>query len=141
MTYLSLEETNKILILEEPKLYTDFEKLEESIKLYALQKTTQTIEDLGIYKGSRELTFPLPFQKKLTLNFKICFAVETLYSALNIESEEIRLAKMAVVSESDKTASNTYDIGIFKELKNCPFKSLKAYNIIKKFIPKSFNMR
>lgn len=142
--YLTLPEISEILQFEEPNLYEEFNELKDEIKQYAAQKATFTIESLGILNRSKkegELTFPLPYQKGvLGFDLKLCVALETLYIALKKESEELKMAKIGIVAESDKSASATYDKAFINSLKGCTFKNIKAYELIKKYIPKSFYM-
>ena len=140
--YLTLPEISEILQFEEPNLYEEFNELKDEIKQYAAQKATFTIESLGIRnKKDGELTFPLPYQKGvLGFDLKLCVALETLYIALRKESEEIKTARIGIVAESDKSASATYDKAFISGLKGCTFKNLKAYELIKKYIPKSYYM-
>lgn len=140
--YLTLSEISEILQFEEPDLYDDFDKVSDEIKQYSAQKATLIIENLGIRnKKEGELTFPLPYQKGvLGFDVKLCVALETLYIALRKESEEIKTARIGIVAESDKSASATYDKAFINSLKGCTFKNLKAYELIKKYIPKSYYM-
>ncbi|MBC2855477.1 hypothetical protein H3N56_03075 [Cetobacterium sp. 2A] len=144
-SYLTLLEISEIIQNEEPNIYEEFYKLEDSKKQYAAQRATFKIENLGIVNKSKkvgELTFPLLYQNGiLGFDIQLCVALETLYIALNKRSEEIKLSQLGVVSKSDKSASVTFDKGLVTSLKNCEFNNLKAYNFIKKYIPKSFNMR
>ena len=144
ISYLTLPEISEILQFEEPNLYEEFDELKDEIKQYAAQKATFTIENLGIrnkMKKFGELTFPLPYQKGvLGFDIKLCVALETLYIALRKESEEIKTARIGIVAESDKSASATYDKALISSLKGCTFKNLKAYELIKKYIPKSYYM-
>lgn len=142
--YLTLSEISEILQFEEPNLYEEFNELKDEIKQYAAQKATFTIESLGILNRSKkegELTFPLPYQKGvLGFDLKLCVALETLYIALKKESEELKMARIGIVAESDKSASATYDKAFVSSLKGCTFKNIKAYELIKKYIPKSYYM-
>lgn len=140
--YLTLPEISEILQFEEPNLYEEFNELKDEIKQYAAQKATFTIESLGIRnKKDGELTFPLPYQKGvLGFDLKLCVALETLYIALKKESEELKMARIGIVAESDKSASATYDKAFISSLKGCTFKNIKAYELIKKYIPKSYYM-
>lgn len=140
--YLTLPEISEILQFEEPNLYEEFNELKDEIKQYAAQKATFTIESLGIRnKKEGELTFPLPYQKGvLGFDLKLCVALETLYIALKKESEELKMARIGIVAESDKSASATYDKAFIGSLKGCTFKNIKAYELIKKYIPKSYYM-
>ena len=143
-SYLSTKEIIQIITFEASDLKDKFESLSKEHQEYSAMKVTNLIESLGIINRSKkegELTFPLLYQEELTLNFKICFSLETLYIALNIESEEIKLAKMGILNESDTTASISYNKTYLSRLRSCPFRNLKAYELIKIFIPKSFNMR
>lgn len=141
-SYLTLPEISEILQFEEPDLYNEFDKVSDEIKQYSAQKATFTIESLGIRnKKEGELTFPLPYQKGvLGFDVKLCVALETLYIALRKESEEIKTARIGIIAESDKSASATYDKAFINSLKGCTFKNLKAYELIKKYIPKSYYM-
>lgn len=143
-SYLTLFEISEILQFEEPDLYGEFDKLSDEIKQYSAQRATFTIETLGIVnrrKKEGELTFPLPYQKGvLGFDIKLCVALETLYIALRKESEEIKTARIGIVAESNKSASATYDKAFISSLKGCTFKNLKAYELIKKYIPKSYYM-
>lgn len=141
-SYLTLPEISEILQFEEPDLYDEFDKVSDEIKQYSAQKATFTIENLGIRnKKEGELTFPLPYQKGvLGFDIKLCVALETLYIALRKESEEIKTARIGLVAESNKSASATYDKAFISGLKGCTFKNLKAYELIKKYIPKSYYM-
>lgn len=143
-SYLTLPEIAEILQMEEPELYEEFDKLKDNIKEYSAKKATFIIESLGIRNKNKkvgELTFPLPYQNELSFDIKLCVALETLYIALKKESEEIKIARIGIISESDKTASASYDKTLMKNLKSCPFSNLKAYELVKKYIPKSFYMR
>ena len=144
-SYLTLLEIAEILQMEEPELYKEFDKLKDNIKEYSAKKATFIIENLGIRNKNKkvgELTFPLPYQNGvLSFDIKLCVALETLYIALKKESEEIKIARIGIISESNKTASASYDKTLMKYLKSCPFSNLKAYELVKKYIPKSFYMR
>lgn len=143
-SYLTLPEIAEILQMEEPELYEEFDKLKDNIKEYSAKKATFIIESLGIRNKNKkvgELTFPLPYQNELSFDIKLCVALETLYIALKKESEEIKIARIGIISESNKTASASYDKTLMKNLKSCPFSNLKAYGLVKKYIPKSFYMR
>lgn len=143
-SYLTLPEIAEILQMEEPELYEEFDKLKDNIKEYSAKKATFIIESLGIRNKNKkvgELTFPLPYQNELSFDIKLCVALETLYIALKKESEEIKIARIGIISESDKTASASYDKTLMKNLKSCPFSNLRAYGLVKKYIPKSFYMR
>lgn len=143
-SYLTLPEIAEILQMEEPELYEEFDKLKDNIKEYSAKKATFIIENLGIRNKNKkvgELTFPLPYQNELSFDIKLCVALETLYIALKKESEEIKIARIGIISESNKTASASYDKTLMKNLKSCPFSNLKAYGLVKKYIPKSFYMR
>ena len=142
--YLPLPEITEIIQFEVPELFKEFQEVSDERKLYSAQRCTNKIESLGIinnHKKDGELTFPLPYQNSLEFDFKLCIALETLYIALNKVSEEITGAKGGIVSESDKSASATYDPMVVRSLKSCTFNNLKAYELIYKYIPKSYYVR
>ncbi|MGL5624373.1 hypothetical protein [Cetobacterium sp.] len=144
-SYLTIEEIIEILRFEEADLSEEFNKLDDKTKLYSAQRATFTIEALGIVnrrKKEGELTFPLPYQNGiLGEDIKLCVALEALYIALKMESDEIKMAKLGVISKSDKSASVTFDRGLLSRLKTSSFKNLKAYTLVDKYIQKSFCTR
>lgn len=143
-TYLEVSEISEILKFETPDLIREFNEKSDDIKQYSAQKATFKIESLGILNRSKkegELTFPLPFQNGvLGYDIKLCVALETLYIAIGKMSPEIKLARMGVVAESNKSASATYDKGYIRSLKRCNFNNILAYQQIEKFIPRTFNI-
>lgn len=144
-SYLTILEISKILEIGEVDFFTEFNEKSDEIKQHAAQEATFKIENLGIVNRSKkdgELTFPLPFQNGvLGYDLKICVALETLYIATGKMSPEIKLARMGVVAESNKSASATYDKEYIRSLKRCNFNNISAYQQIEKYIPKTFNMR
>lgn len=139
-SYLTADEAIELLELEKPEEVESFEKLNGKKQEYSLIKATSKIESLNI-KGEEGLKFPLPYQKIVPFEVELCCVLEALYIATGKITEELEVFKKGIVSESNKTASVTYNITLINKYKDIVFNNLEAYKLIERYVSNSYQMR
>lgn len=110
---------------------------------YNLIKATNKIENLNIKsicKGEG-LKFPLPYQKSIPFEVELCCALEAYYMMIDKESEELAMYKRGITSQSEKTASVSFDKSVMGKYKDVPFKNLEAYKLIEKYVSNSYRIK
>lgn len=139
-SYLTADEAIELLELEKPEEVESFKKLNGKKQEYSLIKATSKIESLNI-KGEEGLKFPLPYQKIVPFEVELCCVLEALYIATGKITEELEVFKKGIVSESNKTASVTYNITLINKYKDIVFNNLEAYKLIERYVSNSYQMR
>lgn len=139
-SYLTYEEAVELLILEG----METENLEKDNFEYNLIKATSKIESLNIKTICKEkgnLKFPLPYQEEVPLEVELCCVLEAYYMALDKESEELTMYKRGISSQSEKTASVSFDKSVIGRYKDIPFNNLEAYKLIEKYVSNSYRIK
>lgn len=139
-SYVTYEEAFEWLILEG----LEVEKIEKEIFEYNLIKATSKIENLNIKticRGKGNLKFPLPYQDEVPLEVELCCVLEAYYMTLGKESEGLEMYKKGIVSQSEKTASVSFDKSILGKYKNISFNNLDAYKLIEKYVSNSYRIK
>ena len=77
----------------------------------------------------------MPFEVEL------CCALEAYYMALGKISEELEMFKKVLFSQSEKTASVTFDKSVIGRYKDIPFNNLEAYKLIEKYVSNSYRIK
>lgn len=139
-SYLTADEAIELLELEKPEEVESFKKLDGKKQEYSLIKATSKIESLNI-KGEEGLKFPLPYQKIVPFEVELCCVLEALYIATGKITEELEVFKKGIVSESNKTASVTYNITLINKYKDIVFNNLEAYKLIERYVSNSYQIR
>lgn len=139
-SYITVEEAEKLLNLEKPEEVESFKKLNGKKQEYSLIKATSKIESLNI-KGEEGLKFPLPYQKIVPFEVELCCVLEALYIATGKITEELEVFKKGIVSESNKTASVTYNTTLINKYKDIVFNNLEAYKLIERYVSNSYQIR
>lgn len=139
-SYLTADEAIELLELEKPEEVESFKKLNGKKQEYSLIKATSKIESLNI-KGEEGLKFPLPYQKIVPFEVELCCVLEALYIATGKITEELEVFKKGIVSESNKTASVTYNITLINKYKDIVFNNLEAYKLIERYVSNSYQIR
>ncbi len=139
-SYLTYEEAVEWLRLEG----LETENLEKDKLEHNLIKATSKIEKLNIRTICKEkgnLKFPLPYQEEVPLEVELCCVLEAYYMVLDKESEELMLYKRGISSQSEKTASVSFDKSVIGKYKDISFKNLEAYKLIEKYISNSYRIK
>lgn len=139
-SYLTYEEAVEWLRLEG----LETENLEKDKLEHNLIKATSKIEKLNIRTICKEkgnLKFPLPYQEEVPLEVELCCALEAYYMVLDKESEELMLYKRGISSQSEKTASVSFDKSVIGKYKDIPFKNLEGYKLIEKYVSNSYRIK
>ena len=139
-SYLTYEEAVEWLRLEG----LETENLEKDKLEHNLIKATSKIESLNIKTICKEkgnLKFPLPYQEEVPLEVELCCALEAYYMALDKESEELTMYKRGISSQSEKTASVSFDKSVIGRYKDIPFNNLEAYKFIEKYVSNSYRIK
>lgn len=139
-SYLTYEEAVEWLRLEG----LETENLEKDKLEYNLIKATSKIEKLNIRTICKEkgnLKFPLPYQEEVPLEVELCCALEAYYMVLDKESEELTMYKRGISSQSEKTASVSFDKSVIGRYKDISFKNLEAYKLIEKYVSNSYRIK
>lgn len=139
-SYLTYEEAVEWLRLEG----LETENLEKDKLEYNLIKATSKIESLNIKTICKEkgnLKFPLPYQEEVPLEVELCCALEAYYMILDKESEELIMYKRGISSQSEKTASVSFDKSVTGRYKDIPFNNLEAYKLIEKYVSNSYRIK
>ena len=139
-SYITVEEAIELLELEKPEEVESFKKLDGKKQEYSLIKATSKIESLNI-KGEEGLKFPLPYQKIVPFEVELCCVLEALYIATGKITEELEVFKKGIVSESNKTASVTYNTTLINKYKDIVFNNLEAYKLIERYVSNSYQIR
>lgn len=139
-SYLTADEAIELLELEKPEEVESFKKLDGKKQEYSLIKATSKIESLNI-KGEEGLKFPLPYQKIVPFEVELCCTLEALYIATGKITEELEVFKKGIVSESNKTASVTYNTTLINKYKDIVFNNLEAYKLIERYVSNSYQIR
>lgn len=138
VTYDEAVEWLKLEGLETENL--DKDKLEHN-----LIKATSKIENLNIKticKGKGNLKFPLPYQQlEVPMEVELCCTLEAYYMTLGKESEELIMYKRGITSQSEKTASVSFDKSVMGKYKDVPFNNLEAYKLIEKYVSNSYRIK
>ncbi len=142
-SYITVEEAEKLLNLEKPDQVEEFKNLDIKIKEYNLIKATSKIESLNIPKGEGAgLIFPLPYQKGIVpFEVELCCSLEALYMATGQTTAELERFKSGIISQSEKTASVTFDTSTVNKYKDISFVNLEAYKLIENYVSKSYRIR
>ena len=139
-SYLTYEEAVEWLRLEG----LETENLEKDKLEHNLIKATSKIEKLNIRTICKEkgnLKFPLPYQEEVPLEVELCCALEAYYMVLDKESEELMMYKRGISSQSEKTASISFDKSVIGKYKDIPFKNLEGYKLIEKYVSNSYRIK
>ena len=139
-SYLTYEEAVEWLRLEG----LETENLEKDKLEHNLIKATSKIEKLNIRTICKEkgnLKFPLPYQEEVPLEVELCCALEAYYMVLDKESEELMMYKRGISSQSEKTASVSFDKSVIGKYKDISFKNLEAYKLIEKYVSNSYRIK
>lgn len=139
-SYLTYEEAVEWLRLEG----LEIENLEKDKLEHNLIKATSKIESLNIKTICKEkgnLKFPLPYQEEVPLEVELCCVLEAYYMALDKESEELTMYKRGISSQSEKTASVSFDKSVIGRYKDIPFNNLEAYKFIEKYVSNSYRIK
>ena len=139
-SYLTYEEAVEWLRLEG----LETENLEKDKLEHNLIKATSKIENLNIKTICKEkgnLKFPLPYQEEVPLEVELCCALEAYYMVLDKESEELMMYKRGISSQSEKTASVSFDKSVIGKYKDISFKNLEAYKLIEKYVSNSYRIK
>ncbi len=139
-SYVTYEEAVEWLRLEG----LETENLEKDKLEHNLIKATSKIESLNIKTICKEkgnLKFPLPYQEEVPLEVELCCVLEAYYMVLDKESEELTMYKRGISSQSEKTASVSFDKSVIGKYKDIPFKNLEAYKLIEKYISNSYRIK
>lgn len=139
-SYLTYEEAVEWLRLEG----LETENLEKDKLEHNLIKATSKIEKLNIKTICKEkgnLKFPLPYQEEVPLEVELCCALEAYYMVLDKESEELMMYKRGISSQSEKTASVSFDKSVIGKYKDIPFKNLEGYKLIEKYVSNSYRIK
>ena len=139
-SYLTYEEAVEWLRLEG----LETENLEKDKLEHNLIKATSKIEKLNIRTICKEkgnLKFPLPYQEEVPLEVELCCVLEAYYMVLDKESEELMLYKRGISSQSEKTASVSFDKSVIGKYKDISFKNLEAYKLIEKYVSNSYRIK
>lgn len=139
-SYLTYEEAVEWLRLEG----LETENLEKDKLEHNLIKATSKIEKLNIRTICKEkgnLKFPLPYQEEVPLEVELCCALEAYYMVLDKESEELMMYKKGISSQSEKTASVSFDKSVIGKYKDIPFKNLEGYKLIEKYVSNSYRIK
>lgn len=139
-SYLTYEEAVEWLKLEG----LETENLEKDKFEHNLIKATSKIENLNIRTICKEkgnLKFPLPYQEEVPLEVELCCVLEAYYMVLDKESEELMLYKRGISSQSEKTASVSFDKSVIGKYKDISFKNLEAYKLIEKYVSNSYRIK
>lgn len=139
-SYLTYEEAVEWLRLEG----LETENLEKDKLEHNLIKATSKIEKLNIRTICKEkgnLKFPLPYQEEVPLEVELCCALEAYYMVLDKESEELMMYKRGISSQSEKTASVSFDKSVIGKYKDIPFKNLEGYKLIEKYVSNSYRIK
>lgn len=142
-SYLTIDEGLDLLELEKIEQAEIFKTLDIKVQEYSLIKATTKIEALNIYrrKGAEGLTFPLPYQKIVPFEIELCCVLEALYLAINQVTPELEDFRKGIISQSEKTASVTYEPSLISKYKNISFLNLEAYKLIEPYISKAYKIR
>ena len=143
-SYITVEEAEELLKLEKPDQVEEFKNLDIKIKEYNLIKATSKIERLNIPKveGTEGLIFPLPYQKGIVpFEVELCCTLEALYMATGQTTAELEGFRSGIISQSEKTASVTFDTSTVNKYKDIPFVNLEAYKLIENYVSKSYRIR
>ena len=139
-SYVRYEEAVEWLRLEG----LETENLEKDKLEHNLIKATSKIESLNIKTICKEkgnLKFPLPYQEEVPLEVELCCALEAYYMVLDKESEELTMYKRGISSQSEKTASVSFDKSVMGKYKDISFKNLEAYKLIEKYVSNSYRIK
>lgn len=139
-SYVTYDEAVEWLRLEG----LETENLEKDKFEYNLIKATAKIEALNIKTICEEkgnLKFPLPYQEEVPLEVELCCTLEAYYMALGKESEELAMYKRGITSQSEKTASVSFDKSVIGKYKDVPFSNLEAYKLIEKYVSNSYRIK
>lgn len=139
-SYLTYEEAVEWLRLEG----LETENLQKDKLEHNLIKATSKIEKLNIKTICKEkgnLKFPLPYQEEVPLEVELCCALEAYYMVLDKESEELMMYKRGISSQSEKTASVSFDKSVIGKYKDISFKNLEAYKLIEKYVSNSYRIK
>lgn len=139
-SYLTYEEAVELLRLEG----LEIENLEKAKFEYNLIKATSKIEKLNIKTICKEkgnLKFPLPYQEEVPLEVELCCTLEAYYMVLDKESEELTMYKRGISSQSEKTASVSFDKSVIGKYKDISFKNLEGYKLIEKYVSNSYRIK
>lgn len=139
-SYLTYEEAVEWLRLEG----LETENLEKDKLEHNLIKATSKIEKLNIRTICKEkgnLKFPLPYQEEVPLEVVLCCVLEAYYMVLDKESEELMMYKRGISSQSEKTASVSFDKSVIGKYKDISFKNLEAYKLIEKYVSNSYRIK
>jgi phage gp36-like protein len=139
-SYLTYEEAVEWLRLEG----LETENLEKDKLEHNLIKATSKIESLNIKTICKEkgnLKFPLPYQEEVPLEVELCCVLEAYYMALDKESEELMMYKRGISSQSEKTASVSFDKSVIGKYKDIPFNNLEGYKLIEKYVSNSYRIK
>ena len=139
-SYLTYEEAIEWLNLEG----IETKDIDKNKYEYSLIKATSKIENLNIKvicKGKGDLKFPLPFQTEVPLEVELCCALEAYFILQNKVSDELDISKKGIVSESEKTASVTYDTNIISKYKDVNFNNIEAYKLIEKYVSNTYRIK
>lgn len=139
-SYLTYEEAVEWLRLEG----LETENLQKDKLEHNLIKATSKIEKLNIRTICKEkgnLKFPLPYQEEVPLEVELCCALEAYYMVLDKESEELMMYKRGISSQSEKTASVSFDKSVIGKYKDISFKNLEAYKLIEKYVSNSYRIK
>ena len=60
---------------------------------------------------------------------------------LGKESEELAIYKRGISSQSEKTASVSFDKSVIGKYKDIPFNNLEAYKLIEKYVSNSYRIK
>lgn len=139
-SYVTYEEAVEWLRLEG----LETENLGKDKLEHNLIKATSKIESLNIKTICKEkgnLKFPLPYQEEVPLEVELCCVLEAYYMALDKESEELIMYKRGISSQSEKTASVSFDKSVIGKYKDIPFNNLEAYKFIEKYVSNSYRIK
>lgn len=139
-SYLTYEEAVEWLRLEG----LETENLEKDKLEHNLIKATSKIGSLNIKTICKEkgnLKFPLPYQEEVPLEVELCCVLEAYYMALDKESEELMMYKRGISSQSEKTASVSFDKSVIGKYKDIPFNNLEGYKLIEKYVSNSYRIK
>lgn len=139
-SYVTYEEAVEWLRLEG----LETENLEKDKLEHNLIKATSKIESLNIKTICKEkgnLKFPLPYQEEVPLEVELCCVLEAYYMALDKESEELMMYKRGISSQSEKTASVSFDKSVIGKYKDIPFNNLEGYKLIEKYVSNSYRIK
>lgn len=139
-SYITVDEALEWLSLEGYETENiDTKKME-----YALIKATSKIEKLNIKtytNGKGNLKFPLPFQQEVPLEIELCCSLEAYFMLENKISDELETIRKGIVSESEKTASVTYNTNLVNTYKNIDFNNIEAYKLIEKYVSNTYRIK